>query len=340
MRSFTPAPRRGIRGVALAALAAFGCATARAPLPPPEASPLVERVYFEEPEMELWVEGSGSVDPAESERARTESRAALDAALQGRGVPAAEADAVLFLRERAVARTSGRKRGQALATAGIVVGFVAIVAVVVVAMVAGKGKGGAPSGAGGHPTVPVPGAAAASAPRAAGSVSGAIPRAAGAALQVPPVHPTVPAPPPGGLPAGAHPTQPAPPPGTIVARPVPIPASPPQVNVDVYLDFWRVPEPPQPGYVPPPPPPFSVQDRGFFDPEEVLLELVLRDARSGTILWGAAVRGWADPRNREEVAKLAEAALADQPWARRPGAPPPARPPPSEPPPPQPPPVW
>ncbi|HET6921512.1 MAG TPA: hypothetical protein VFI16_00060, partial [Anaeromyxobacteraceae bacterium] len=141
----------------MATLVAFGCATTREPLPPPPLSPPVERVYFEDAELELWVEGAGSVDPAESQRAQAESRAALQAAIDGRGAPAAEAEAVLVLRERAVARTAQRKSNQALATAGLVVGVVAVVAVVVIALVAGKDKGNVPSGAprlGGHATAP------------------------------------------------------------------------------------------------------------------------------------------------------------------------------------------
>lgn len=332
MSQLAPARRRGLRGVAMATVAAFGCATARQPLAPPPPSPPVERVYFAEPDMELWVEGASSVDPAESEGARTASQAALHAALEGRGVPAAEADAVLFLRERAVARTSGRKSGQAAATAGMVVGIAVIVAVVVVALAASGGKGGSKGGGGspaiktgGHSTAPAP-AVAASAPRAAGAATGAAAQAARVAVAVPPAHPTAPAPPP-GAPAGAHPTAPAPPPGTVLARPVAIPESPPPQHFYLGVDVWTGPEPYQPDFAPPPPPPFSMKDRGFFDPDEVLLEMVLRDARSGAIIWSAALRGWADPRDRAEVAKLMEAALQGQAWARRGGAPAPAPPP-------------
>jgi multidrug efflux pump subunit AcrA (membrane-fusion protein) len=67
MSRLAPAPRSGLRAVAVATLVAFGCATTREPLPPPPPAPPVERVYFEDPEMELWVEGAGSVDPAESQ---------------------------------------------------------------------------------------------------------------------------------------------------------------------------------------------------------------------------------------------------------------------------------
>lgn len=301
----------GPRAVAVATLFFFGCATTREPLPPPPAAPPVERVYFADPEMELWVEGASQVDPAESQRAQEQSRAALRAALDGRGVPAAEAEAVLVLREHAVARTAERKRDQGLATAGIVVGIVAIVAVVVVAVVASRGKGGGPSGssgASGPASAPAPspspprGSVAPPAPVAAG-VGAAAPQAAGAAAAA----------------DAGHPTLPAPPPGTIVARPVPVPVlpPPPPTSVDVFLDIWVPPQPYPSDYTPPPPPPFSVKDRGFFDPDEVLVEMELREAKTGTILWGAAVRGWADPRDRTEVAKLLEKAIGGQPWARR-----------------------
>ena len=72
--------------VALLTLLFFGCATSRPPsmLSLPLAGPAPQRVALAEPELELWLEGSHRVDPAEAARAldrgarrsRTRSRVA------------------------------------------------------------------------------------------------------------------------------------------------------------------------------------------------------------------------------------------------------------------------
>lgn len=302
-------PRGGMRAAALVTVLTFGCATVREPLPPPPPAPKVARVGVAEPEVLLWAEGASKVDPAEAARALAESRAALAAALEGRGAAPAEgpADAVLEVRERAVARTGGRKANQALAAAGIVVGFVLLVAAFVVAVASGsKGSGGksapkVPSV--GHSTAPAP-------PRVGGGGSAApAPPRVGGGGATPPVHGTAPAPPRGPVMPGPPP--PAPDVGVVVGFEVPIPLP----------EAVPLPEA-APPYTPPSFPPFEPTQRGFFDGDEALLDLQLVDSRTGAVIWSASVRGLIDPRDREEVSRLLDDVLRDQPWARPRRAPP------------------
>lgn len=299
-----------MRAAALATAFAFGCATVREPLPPPPPAPPMARVGVAEPEVILWVEGASSVDPAFAAKALAESRAALAAALRGRGAAPADgpADAVLQVRERAVVRTGGRKANQALAAAGMVIGFLVVLAVIVVAAVRGSGSSGgkpAPKAtSGGRTTAPAP-------PRAGWG---------GVALPAPPLRPPAP-----------RGTAPAPPPGTVVLPGPPPPA--PDVNVAVGIEV-PIPlpagEPPPeapPAWEPPAPPPFDPKERGLFDGEETLLDLQIEDARTGAVIWSASVRGWVDPRDREHLSKLLDEVLRDQAWARPPQAPRPAAPP-------------
>ncbi len=288
------APRTGMRAAALATVLTFGCATVREPLPPPPAAPPVGRVGVTEPDVTLWVEGASRVDPAEAAKALVESRAALTAALRGRGAAPAEgpAAAVLQVREHAVVRTGGRKANQALAVTAMIIGVVVAVAVIVLAVVSGsKSPAKAPSG--GHAAAPAPA------------------RSSGGAR-------TAPAPP---RPSGGG----APPPGPMGPAPLPPPA-PPGVNVAVGIDLpIPLPEggpPPEaaPPWVEPPPPPFDPKARGFFDGDETLLDLELEDERTGEVLWSASVRGWIDPRDSEEVSRLLDEVLRAQPWARPPSA--------------------
>jgi hypothetical protein len=285
-----------MRAAALATVLTFGCATVREPLPPPPAAPPVGRVGATEPEVELWVEGASSVDPAEAAKALVESRAALTAALRGRGAAPAEgpAAAVLQVRERAVVRTGGRKANQALAVAAMIIGVVVAVAVIVVAVVSGSKSSAAKAPSGGHAAAPAPA-------RSSGGAG------------------TAPAPPRVG--GGG-----APPPGT--TGPTPLPPAPPGVSVavgiDVPIPFPEGGPPPEaaPPWAPPPspPPPFDPKARGFFDGDETLLDLELEDARTGEVLWSAIVRDWIDPRDSEEVSRLLDQVLRDQPWARPPSA--------------------
>ncbi len=132
-----------MRRTALLTLFAFGCATAR----PPEADAFLSaapaRVALAEPELELWMEGTHTVDPQESARALEESREALSQAVAGRGLEVSEPEQLLVVRERAIARTGERRSAQAWSTVGIVVGFV-VVAVVAILLSRSKSSSGGP----------------------------------------------------------------------------------------------------------------------------------------------------------------------------------------------------
>lgn len=149
--------------VALATFLCFGCETVRprpaAPAPPPL------RVALAEPILDLWVEGAGGVEPAETEEALSRARAALGSALDGRGfVAAADAGHLLVVREQAVTRTTGRRQQQAAAVAGIVL---LVVAVVVLVAIASRGNSRSPG------------------PAPVGGVGGAVGRAAPPRLAAP-----------------------------------------------------------------------------------------------------------------------------------------------------------
>jgi hypothetical protein len=135
-----------MRALALTTLLAFGCATAR----PPERAvfapePPAARIALAEPELELWMEGTHAVDPAESARTLEQSRNALSEALAGRGLEASEPDELLVVRARAIARTDERRHAQIWSAVGIVVGIV-VVAVVVIAL--SRSRSSPPSHAG------------------------------------------------------------------------------------------------------------------------------------------------------------------------------------------------
>jgi hypothetical protein len=381
-------------------LLAFGCATTKPPLPPPDAIPLVTRVEVEEPFIELWVEDSKEVPAAEAEQALREARAALDGALAGVRTDA-DPQAFLLVRERAVAVTSARRSQQALATAGIVIGVIAVAVLIVVLVVvlakSGGGKGGdSGSGGGALPVPPVGGGSgpAPAPPRVAPPPAAPVPRAApspGVALPRGGPAPAIPAPPvaaPVAIPAplaaaGAAPppgtVRPAPPrsvPGPVQAPPRAAPAPPPPpypaagplsipppypypppwpypaIDVDAYfqLALQLAFEPPAPGppaaaepwaagvvsapaeaapateappYEPPADPfpsaaraSLDLEQRGFWDQAETILDLALADARTGEILWSATVRAHEDPRDRAAVAALVRSALEKAPFLR------------------------
>ncbi len=137
-------PRRsaGLRRIAILALLAFGCSVVRVPVSELGEPSTPARGTIADPQIELWLEGGGAVLPGEPELALAESRAALASALEGRGAPEAQSDAVLYVRERAVARTDSRRHDQIAAGVGLAVAAVAVVAIVVLAIVSGKGGGG------------------------------------------------------------------------------------------------------------------------------------------------------------------------------------------------------
>ncbi|HUL60676.1 MAG TPA: hypothetical protein VLU43_15455 [Anaeromyxobacteraceae bacterium] len=346
------APRRGgLAAVAVLALAAFGCTVIRVPVSQLGDPSADVRGAIAAPQVELWLESGGDVAPAESQRAFEEARAALAAALARRGTPAPadESEVVLYVRERAVVRTASRKNDQVWGAVGIAVGAVIAVAVVVVAIVAGKGSGGsvphvapAPHTAGGAPgTAVAAGAATAARPAPVGipgSAPGVAPRPApvvpgGIASRPPPVVP-------GGMaspPAPVARPRPMPQPGggysgggAAVAVELNVPLGPVEPAV-AYVDPgvpppepvaepWPDEEVAAPDVAPPPvtpalppPAPLAWEKRGFFSGDEIVLDLVLVERRTGRTIWQREIHESADPRDAEAVSRAVDDALRGVP---------------------------
>ncbi len=330
-----------LRRIAFLTLFAFGCATVRMPVTA-ASDPADAAGTIAPPITELWLESSGEIPEEVGLAADGQARAALASALSGREIPstaAGAADAVLFVRERAVGVTSERRSQQTWAKVGIVVGIV-VVAIAAVYMATRGGKG--PSSSSGK---------SASAPRTVTPVS-VKPRPAAAVPVGRVPAPVTPRPVLGGGPSprgwntspfffGFYfnfwiPPRPlvlAPeeededpwgPPPPFAPDAVPPPASP-----DWFADAARA------GDVAEPPPPeplaavalqlpplsdkvsFSVDDRGFFDGTRTALQLDLIDRASGRLLWSNAVSSGADPLDADDVTNLVDEALAGVSWALR-----------------------
>ncbi len=141
-----------MRKVALLTCLAFACATARQQVPGSDLLPPPEtRIALAEPQLELWMEGTHPVDPAEEARSLETCRNALAAALDGRGLEAPDPEALLVVRARAVARTDERKQAQVWSAVAFVVVFVAVV-IATVAMSRSRSSSG-PRGPG-HAALP------------------------------------------------------------------------------------------------------------------------------------------------------------------------------------------
>jgi hypothetical protein len=323
-----------LRRIALFTLLAFGCATVRVPATaPPE--PVDGAGVIAPPIVELFVESSDPVPPELAASLDAQARSALLAALSTREIPADAAgatDAVLFVRERAVAVTEARHSQQTWAKVGIVAGFVVVVAAVVILAVSGsKGSSSAAKAA----KTPTPKAAPVAVKPRVVPVSS--PKVAPSVARVVPL--------PGYAPARYY--RPSPvfigfsfdfwiPPRPLVLAPEPV------------EDPWYAPDVPPPlappdsprddvAYLAEPPPPepdalagvalqlpplaesvnFAVQDRGFFAGPHVALQLDLLDRSSGRLLWSKAVIADEDPADVTAMAKLVESAFAGQGWAGR-----------------------
>src|SRR5205814_2418166 len=123
-------------------LLAFGCATVRVPATAP-ADPADAAGVVAPPIVELFIESSDPVSPELAAKLDAQARSALAEALSAREIRSdagGARDAVLFVRERAVALTEARHSQQTWAKVGIVVGFAVVVAAVVVLAVSGKGS--------------------------------------------------------------------------------------------------------------------------------------------------------------------------------------------------------
>jgi hypothetical protein len=143
-----------MRRAALLTCLAFACATAHQQVPGSDVlPPPPQRIALAEPELELWMEGTRPVDPGESADALEQSRGALAAALDGRGLDAQAPEAVLVVRARAIARTAERKNAQLWSAVGIV--FV-LVAIVVSAVLFSRSGSRPPHAGGAHGAAPAP----------------------------------------------------------------------------------------------------------------------------------------------------------------------------------------
>ena len=344
-----------MRALTFLTLLCFGCATVRVPVATGGAA-VDSPGTIAPPVVELWLESSDAVPKMESAKAGQAARSAIAVALSQRQISSTALgarDAVLFVRERGVALTDARRHQQTWAKVGLVVGFVAVVAVVIIAAVAGH-KSGKPVATKSAPaTRPAPTAASAVRPQASG-VPGPRARA-----------PSGSAGPQGA--AGAGPR----------ARPVasPVPASPapaPQPRVYVYggyapvpslfdFQFYLAPRPlvlraeqppedePYPGAPAPPAPDddappgdgaldydavahvspalqlqpisapadFGVEERGYFSGAQTGLQLDLLDRSTGALLWSRAVEGSQNPLDAGELGSLLDEAFAGAPWAHR-----------------------
>ena len=333
-----------LRRIALLTLLAFGCATVRIPATAP-GEPADSAGVIAPPIVELFIESSDPVPPELAASLDAQARGALATALSAREIPsdaAGATDAVLFVRERAVALTEARHSQQTWAKVGIVAGFVVVVAAVVILAVS-ESKGSSSVGKG------------AKAPTPKAAPVAVKPRAV--PVSAPKVTPRV--------------ARVVPLPGYRVPRYYPGPAypisryyRPSPVFIGFYFDFWIPPRPlvlapepvEDPWYAPDAPPPlapdapfgdpadppeppppetdtlasvalqlpplaqavnFPVEDRGFFADPQTAIQLDLLDRANGRLIWSKAVTADADPLDAKAVAKILDGAFAGQSWARR-----------------------
>ncbi|HEX7622540.1 MAG TPA: hypothetical protein VF400_03135 [Anaeromyxobacteraceae bacterium] len=142
-----------MRKVALLTCLTFACATARQQVPGSDLEPPPdERIALAEPQLELWMEGTHAVDPAEEARALEASRNALADALDGRGLEAPDPEALLVVRARAVARTEERKQAQVWSGVAFVIVFVVVI-IATIALSRSRSSSG-PRGGPGHAVLP------------------------------------------------------------------------------------------------------------------------------------------------------------------------------------------
>jgi hypothetical protein len=288
------------KAVALLAVLTFGCATVRVPVSElGEPAPPPRGVAIAEPQVELWLESGDSPSPAERGDALARSRDALERALERHEGPEDGADTVLYVRERAVARTSSRRSDQAAATAGMVIGAVVVVAVVIWAIVEGRSPGSKSKSSvrSAARPAPRPGTAPAPRPAARPQVGGGLDVAIGVAVHIP----IGPVPYPYPYPDAGPPIESQPPSGSDED-----PAAPWEEDA-VGVD-------PAPAL--PPVPELGLDERGYFAGDVVVLDLTVVDRRSGQPVWTRTVREEIDPSDPAAMARAIARALASKPWAR------------------------
>jgi hypothetical protein len=341
--------------LALIVAAAFGCTTLRAPAGSVDAPLSPAAGIVADPQVELWLEHTDVVPQQEAEAAQQQARAILATAMAERPIRTARFDAIdpiVVVRERAVARTGARKNAQTAAKVGIVVGFVAVAVAAIFVFIKG-GNGG--NGSSSH-TATATAAAKAPAKVSAKAAPGAAARMAPAARVAPrtapipngparprpiPVRPLplAPGPPPAyfgppvyvaapwhpwivwnfgiwlDLTPHEYPVQGAespPPPDAIDGRIAAAPP-PPEDDADVEPDA----EPPPPGLELPP---FAIPDvehRGFFDGDEIRLQVAVLDRATGRLLWVNEAKTDGDPRDRRDIDHALDTVFAGASWAAR-----------------------
>jgi hypothetical protein len=300
-----------LKGIACVALLALGCTTVRAPAS--AISPVVPvHDGAAEPQVELWLESAGRITPEESARAAAQAKAALEQALANRD--SADDDTILVVRAQAVSRTPSRRSDQRAAKAGIAVGAVAVVAVVIVAIVASKGSSG-----GGKSSVRAASHGAARPAARPAARGGFRPSPGGPVAHVPAPRGRIPGPASGTGGPDVHVG------GTIQLEVGDVPraaeggspewaaAYPPGI------DGWPPAMAPQRPAPPPaisavslpPPPSLDVARRGFFDGDELWLELFVVDAHTGAPLWTKRAGDRIDVRDAPAVRSLIDRALGD-----------------------------
>ena len=325
-----------LRSIAVVTVFAFGCATVRVPASAP-SEPADGSGVIAKPITELWIESSEEVPQELASRMDEDGRMALEQALSRREIRADAAgarDAVLFVRERAVATTEARHSQQTWAKIGIVVGIVVVVAAAVIIAVSG-GKGGNSHSAGGK-SAPAVTRAPASVPVRPRALPVAPPR--GTPPRLPPAR-VVPY---GPMPYVYRPVSPfffgfyfdfwIPPQPLVLAPEVEEPWYAPEPPIPLAAD---APPPPDTGLLPEPPAPdpepiaavalelpplsnvvtFNVEDRGFFAGPQTAIQLDLLDRADGQLLWSKAVRADADPLDAGAVTKVLDEAFSGVSWA-------------------------
>jgi hypothetical protein len=335
-----------LQRVAVLCSALLACTTVRTPVSSIDEAVRV-RDGRAEPQLELWVESSKPLAPAEVARARAAALGALEDALAGRDEP--EGGSLLVVRAQGVSRTGGRRGDQAAAAAGLVIGAVAIAAVTVVALTSGGGGGGSRSSHGGSGRgIRPPG-------RSGGSLAGAAAAAARPprfpVASAPRTFPSAPAPrhfpsapAPGAPHWGGRPWHHAPGPGPVL---------------DVELGYWwfvpvgswgpyygNAPEPLPPALPTPPaedagdalpqepadagepqepmpeleelrldpPPAFPLAQRSYFDGDRMVLDAVIVDRSTGETLWVKKVSRPGDLRDPGAVRAAVDALLEGGGW--------------------------
>lgn len=288
----------------------FGCAAVRVPVSElGDPAPAPRGVAIAEPQVELWLESGDSPSQAERDEALDRSRAALTRALARHGAAEGSGDTVLYVRERAVARTSSRRSDQTLAAAGMVVGAVVVIGVVVWAILEGRSPGSRSRSSVRPSSRPAPRPSAVPAsrpsvrPRGGGHGHGAdVGLALGFAVHIPI----------GPVPyqyADAPPPLAQVPPAAPDAGQDPIAPWPDEDEADAAEPF-------DPAPALPPVAELGLDDRGTFAGDVVVLDLTLVDRRTGNPVWTRTVREEMDPRDEAAVARAIDRALAGEPWSR------------------------